>query len=115
MKAAIAALLLAAGLAACASDPPAPKPEAPPPVPRVGTVGLVSEVKTRGVNRDNWKSAVTGVYYNDNSGNVTGIHYEVTVLYEDHTQGVVTVPTRPDLRPGQRVRVTGDKIELLPR
>ncbi len=112
MKAAFALLLAVLVLAACASDPK-PKPEAPPPTPRIGTVGLVSEVKTRGMSRDNWQESVKGVYFNEASGNIVRIHYEVTVLYDDQSQGVVTLPERPNLRPGQKVRVTGNQIEAL--
>ncbi len=112
MKAATALLVALLLLAGCASDNK-PKPEPPPATPRVGTVALVSEVKTRGMTSENWASTVKGVYFNDGTGGIMRIHYEVTVLYEDHTQGTVILPERPDLRAGQKVRVTGDKIEPL--
>ena len=51
----------------------------------------------------------------DTEGNVISVRYEVTVLYDDSTSGVVVVPEVPDLKPGQRVRVTGNQIEPLGR
>jgi hypothetical protein len=34
------------------------------------------------------------------------------VFYDDGTTGTVTVDKRPTVQPGQKVRVTGNKIEL---
>jgi hypothetical protein len=105
------ALVLALLVAACAQTPPKPKPE-PPAIPRVGTVGHIAEVKTRGMTTSNWLGSIKEIYFNEDAGAaVAQITWEVTVLYEDHTQGTVTLPQRPDLRVGQRVRVTGSKIE----
>jgi len=39
----------------------------------------------------------------------------VTVLYDDGTTGTVTVDDKPSLQAGQKVRVTGDKIEPIRR
>jgi hypothetical protein len=107
--------LFAALLAACAQNPPAAKPEPPPAVPRVATVGHVAEVRTRGVNHTNLWGSITDLYRNEAGRNVLDTSWEVTVFYEDHTQGTVSLPQRPDLRPGQRVIVTGNKIEPAPR
>ncbi|MBL8528783.1 MAG: hypothetical protein JNL68_13935, partial [Burkholderiales bacterium] len=46
---------------------------------------------------------------------VIRVRYEVTVFYKDGTQGVVIVDQRPAVQSGQRVRVTGDRIEPLDR
>jgi hypothetical protein len=34
------------------------------------------------------------------------------VFYDDGTTGTVIVDKRPALQPGQKIRVTGNKIEL---
>jgi hypothetical protein len=106
--------LLAAALAGCAQNPPKPEPE-PPAVTRIGTVGHVAEVRSRGVNHTNLWGSLTDLYRNEAGKNVLSTAWEVTVFYEDHTQGTISLPQRPDLRPGQRVRVTGNKIEPAPR
>jgi hypothetical protein len=107
---------LAVFLAACAE--PKAKP-APPPaesaVPRTGVVGLVTEKKERGYTRENWQDSVKSLFTNDTDKNVMAIRYEVTVFYDDGTNGVVTVDQKPDVQPGQRVRITGNKIEPLRR
>lgn len=108
------ALALALLLAACAQNPPAPKPE-PPAVPRVGTVGHIAEVKTRGMTSQNWLGSLKDLYFNEAGSNVATVTWEVTVFWEDHTQSSVMVEQRPDLRIGQRVRVTGNKIEPIGR
>jgi hypothetical protein len=38
--------------------------------------------------------------------------FEVTVFYDDGSTGIVTLERRPDLVPGQKVRVTGDRIDV---
>ncbi len=43
------------------------------------------------------------------------VQYEVTVLYDDGTSGTVTVDEKPELQPGQKVRVQGTKIEPVRR
>lgn len=107
----LAALALALSVAACAQTPAKPKPE-PPAITRVGTVGHIAEVKTRGMTASNWLGSIKEIYFNEDTGrSVAETVWEVTVFYEDHTQGNVTLPERPDLRIGQRVRVTGNKIE----
>lgn len=109
------ALLAALVLAGCASEPAKPKEE-PPAVPRIATVGHIAEVKTRGMNSQNWLGSLSDLYKNEEGKNVSSTVYEITVFYEDHTQGVVTLPERPaNIRIGQRVRVTGNKIEPAPR
>ncbi len=110
----VAAVLAAAALAlaACGSPPPKPAETA---TPRLGVVGLVSENKERGMDRDNWKGALGGFFSNDTDKSVTATRYEVTVFYDDSTTGVVTVDQNPNLTPGQRVRVTGNKIEPVRR
>ncbi len=111
---ALAIALLAAVLAGCAQNPPAAKPE-PPAVTRVGTVGHIAEVRTRGIDHTNLWGSITDLYRNEADKNVLSTAWEVTVFYEDHTQGTISLPQRPDLRLGQRVRVTGNKIEPAPR
>jgi nitrous oxide reductase accessory protein NosL len=107
----LAALALALSVAACAQTPAKPKPE-PPAITRVGTVGHIAEVKTRGMTASNWLGSIKEIYFNEDTGrSVAETVWEVTVFYEDHTKGNVTLPERPDLRIGQRVRVTGNKIE----
>jgi hypothetical protein len=110
------AFVLAAALflAACAQNPPAPKPE-PPAVPRVGTVGHIAEVKTRGMTSSNWLGSLKDLYFNEHGSNVASVVWEVTLFWDDHSQGTLTLPQKPDVRIGQRVRVTGNKIEPLPR
>lgn len=113
------ALLLLVMLGACAQ--PAPKP-APPAeitaIPKIGIVGLVQQQRQRALNSDNWKSAIVGVIRNsesDHHANVVSLRYEVTVFYDAGEQGTVVVDQDPGLHPGQRVRVTGNKIEVLTR
>jgi hypothetical protein len=106
----LAIALAAAALAAACSQPP-PKP-APPPVeepPRNGVVGLVNEIKYR----EPAGNEVVGTL-NEILGakkEPTTSQWEVTVFYDDGTTGTVKLPTRPAVRPGQKVRVTGDRIE----
>ncbi len=109
--------VLAAALALAACSAPAPKPAAPPEAatPKLGVVGLVSEVKERGVSRDNWKGAIGGLFSNDTEQEVTATRYEVTVFYDDSTTGVVIVEQNPNLAPGARVRVTGNRIDPVRR
>jgi hypothetical protein len=106
---ATAALVLM--LAACSE--PAPKPTAPPPdpTPKNGVVGLVSEVKTRGITQENWKGAIGGLFSLDPEKGVASTAYEVTIFYDDGSSGVVMLEHRPNLTPGQKVRVTGNRIE----
>ena len=98
-------------LAACSE--PAPKPAAPPPdpTPKNGVVGLVSEVKTRGITQENWKGAIGGLFSLDPEKGVASTAYEVTIFYDDGSSGIVMLANRPSLTPGQKVRVTGNKIE----
>ena len=108
---AIAIVCLAIG---CSTQPP-PKRTPPPAEPKVGVVGLVSEVKTRGLSDENWRSYFGKLFSTDSDHNVTKVQYEVTVLYDDGTTGTVMVDDRPSLQAGQKVRVTGDKIEPIRR
>ena len=113
MRAGIVALLFAA-VAACTQ--PAPKP-APPPAPagppKLGVVALVSEVKEYGMTKENWQDSIRYLFSNEKDKNLSSVRYEVTVLYDDGTNGVVKLEEKPDLLTGQRVRVTGNKIELV--
>lgn len=105
-------VVIALALAACAQPAPKPKPPEPDPVPKNGVVGLVSEVKTRGITQDNWKGAIGGLFSLDSEKGVSSTLFEVTVFYDDGSTGTVIQERRPDLTPGQKVRVTGNKIEL---
>jgi len=80
---------------------------------RVGTVGLIRELKDRGMSVHNWASVIGSVFTNETEADVTRVRYEVTVFYRDGTQGVVIVDERPSVQTGQRVRVSGDRIEPL--
>ena len=107
--AALAALLLAA----CSQPEKKPAPPAPDPEPRNGVVGLVSETKVRDIsNRDSFMGALSSIVSGDTEKAVVSNYWEVTVFYDDGSTGVVTVEKRPQLQPGQKVRVTGNKIEL---
>ena len=105
-----AALATALALAGCAQTPKEKPPE-PPAVTRVGTVGHVGQVRDRGLTPDNWKDYFGGLYNNQIDRNIIRTRWEVTVLYDDHTQGNVLVDADPGLQPGQRIQVTGTKIE----
>jgi hypothetical protein len=109
------AVLLVAVLAACSE--PAPKP-APPPVsgpPKTGVVAVIQVKKESAVTRDNWQDSIRYLFSNERDKTVVSVQYEVTVLYDDGTNGVVTVDEKPTYQPGQRVRVTGKQIEALRR
>jgi hypothetical protein len=104
-------------LSACAAQPkPAPAPDAETAAPKTGVVGLVQKARTRGINDENWKTAILGIVRNsenDLDANVTRTVYEVTVFYDDGQQEVIKLSQDPGLHPGQRIRVTGKKIEAL--
>jgi hypothetical protein len=103
-------------LGACAETPPPTPAEPPAAVPRIGVVGLIQQHRERGINKDNWKDALVGIIRNDRQDtgvNVVAVRWEVTVFYDAGQQEVVVVDEKPDIRPGQRVRVTGNKIEPL--
>lgn len=111
-------LLPVIALAACAAAPPQTPPRQAALTPKVGVVGLVRELQQREINISNWQSVVSGVIRNsdkDDEVNVVRRRYEVTVFYDAGEQGTVVVDDKPDLVPGQRVRVVGDRIEPLPR
>jgi len=110
-----AAVAIAIGCLVVGCSQPPPKRTPPPAEPKVGVVGLVSEVKTRGLSQDNWREALGKFFSNETDANVSQIQYEVTVLYDDGTTGTVTVDQRPAVQAGQKVRVTGDKIEPIRR
>lgn len=87
-------------------------------MPRIGVVGLVQEQRKRELTSDNWQTAIVGVIRNsekDHYANVSQLRYEVTVFFEAGQQETIVVDQNPHLRPGQRVRVTGNKIEALSR
>jgi hypothetical protein len=110
--AAAAAILVAACTQPEPKKPAAPEPEA---TPRNGVVGLIVVNKERGLTRENWQDSVKSLFSNDTEKNVITTRYDVTVFYDDGTQGVVTVDQKPTYQPGQRVRVVGTKIEPLRR
>jgi hypothetical protein len=123
-------LLGGAVLIAACSQPPQKPPAADPPAAasptdsqrkaaknvepaRVGTVGLIRELKDRGMSAHNWASVIGSVFTNETEADVIRVRYEVTVFYKDGNQGVVIVNERPSVQTGQRVRVIGDRIEPL--
>jgi len=118
----MASLLGAAALIAACNQPP-PKPAAgdsvatakPAEPARIGTVGLVRELKDRGMTTGNWAGVIGSIFTNETEKDVIRVRYEVTVFYKDGTHGVVIVDERPAVQSGQRVRVTGDRIEPLDR
>lgn len=116
-----ALLLGATGLATACSQPPSkPAPAAaasaePAETPRIGTVGLVRELKDRGMTTQNWAGVIGSIFTNETEKDVIRVRYEVTIFYKDGGQGVVILDQRPALQSGQRVRVTGDRIEPLDR
>jgi hypothetical protein len=118
-------------IAACSNPPSKPvTPESAAPVgtaggpsanakaaepSRIGTVGLIRELKDRGMTSENWTGVIGSVFTNDTEKDVIRVRYEVTVFFKDGTQGVVIVNQRPTAQTGQRVRITGDQIESLER
>lgn len=115
MRSILASLLLATLLAGCADQSKRPDPA---PTPRVGVVGLVQEQRDRGITASNWSQAIIGTIMNDDknyNANVSRRAWEVTVFYDDGRQDMVVVDNDPGLKPGQRVRVTGNKIEPIGR
>jgi hypothetical protein len=109
-KAAALAVLLLAACSQPAKKPAAPEPD---PVPKNGVVALVSETKVRDISdRDSFMGALGSIFSGDTEKAVASNYWEVTVFYDDGTTGVVTVDKRPSVQPGQKIRVTGNKIEL---
>lgn len=106
---------IAAALLAVACNQPPPKPTPPAGPPKVGVVGLVSELKERELTQDNWRGYFGKLVSTDSDHNVARIQYEVTVFYDDGTTGTVTVDEKPAVEAGQKVRVTGSKIEPIRR
>ncbi len=107
------AVALALALAACAQPPKKPAAAEPDPTPRNGIVALVSETKVRDIkNRDDMMGALSSIWSGDTDKAVVSNYWEVTVFYDDGTTGVVQVDRRPQVQPGQKVRVTGSRIEL---
>jgi hypothetical protein len=80
---------------------------------KIGTVGLIRELKDRGMTTQNWAGIIGSIFTNETEKDVIRVRYEVTIFYKDGTQGVVIVDDRPGVQTGQRVRVTGDRIESL--
>jgi hypothetical protein len=109
-----AAAAIAAALLATACNHPPAKSDPPAPAPKTGVVALVQEVKHRGLSQDNWRGYFGKFFSNETDSNITQVQYEVTVMYDDTTTGTVTVDQKPTVRPGQKVRVTGSRIEPLP-
>src|SRR5215510_8037874 len=113
-----ACTILAVALALSACGEPRPKP-APPPeeatVPKLGVVAHVSEVKERTMTMGNWKDVGRGLFSQNTEGNVVATRYHVTVFHDDSSTGEVVVDQKPNLTPGQRVRVIGNRIEPVHR
>jgi hypothetical protein len=113
MRIARTAVIAAFLLAACSQ--PEKKPAAPPPdpEPKNGVVALISETRVRDIsNRDSLMGALNSIMSGDTDKAVASNYWEVTVFYDDNTTSTVIVEKRPPLQPGQKVRVTGNKIEL---
>jgi hypothetical protein len=111
----LARLAVVAAFALAACSQPEKKPVAPPPDPdpKNGIVALVSETKVRDINtRDDLLGSLSSMWTGDTEKAVVSNYWEVTVFYDDGTTGTVTVDKRPTVQPGQKVRVTGNKIEL---
>jgi hypothetical protein len=107
------AVVAALALAACSQPEKKPAAPAPEPTPRNGVVALVSETKVRDISdQKSLMGALGSIFSGDTERAVASNYWEVTVFYDDGTTGVVTVETRPSVQPGQKVRVTGNKIEL---
>jgi hypothetical protein len=92
---------------------PAVQAAKPGEVSRIGTVALVREVKERGLTSGNWTGVVGSLFTFDSDKDVVRVRYEVTVFFADGSQSDVTVDHDPGLRAGQRVRVTGARVEAL--
>jgi hypothetical protein len=113
IKIARAAALAALFLTACSQAEKKPAAPLPDPEPRNGVVALISETKVREIsNRDSFMGAVDSILSGNTDKAVASNSWEVTVFYDDGTTGVVTVEKRPQVQPGQKVRVSGNKIEL---
>ncbi len=82
---------------------------------KVGTVGLIRELKDRGMTTQNWAGIIGSIFTNEAESDVIRVRYEVTVFYKDGTQGVLIVDQRPGVQTGERVRVTGNQIDSLDR
>jgi len=95
------------GGSAAASSPSEPS--------RLGTVALVRPVKQRGLTSENWTGVIGSLFTFDTEKDVTHVVYEVTIFFTDGTQGDMVVDKDPGVEPGQRVRVTGNRIEALDR
>ncbi len=93
--------------------PPAAQAGKPGESARVGTVGLVREIKERGLTSGNWTGVVGSLFNFDSEKDVIRVLYEVTVFFADGSQGEVMLDRDPGFKVGQRVRVTGTRIEAL--
>ena len=82
---------------------------------RIGTVGLVRVIKERGLTSGNWFGVIGSLFSYDSEKDVIRVRYEVTVLYPGGDQGEVIVYQHPGVQAGQKVRVTGNRIEALDR
>lgn len=109
----LAAALAALVLAGC--TPPAKKPAAPEPdpVPKNGVVGLVAETRVRDISDSgSFMGSLGSIFTGNTDQAVASSYWEVTVFYEDGTTGVLKFERKPSVLAGQKVRVTGNKIEL---
>jgi len=80
---------------------------------RIGTVGLVRVIKERGLTSENWLGVVGSLFSYDSEKDVVRVRYEVTVFYPGGDQSEVIVDRHPGVQAGQKVRVTGNRIEAL--
>ncbi|RPI46617.1 MAG: hypothetical protein EHM59_06985 [Betaproteobacteria bacterium] len=78
-------------------------------------MALVRPRKERGLTSENWTGVVGSLFTFDSEKDVTRVLYEVTVFFTDGTQAELIVDRDPGVEPGQRVRVTGNRIEALGR
>ena len=62
---------------------------------RIGTVGLIRELKDRGMTTQNWAGILGSIFTNEAEADVIRVRYEVTVFYKDGTQAVLIVDQRP--------------------
>jgi hypothetical protein len=109
MAAALAALVLVG----CTPPPKKPAEPEPDPVPKNGVVGLVTETKVRDIGDSSSLMGALGSIFTGNTDQaVASTYWEVTVFYDDGTTGVLKFDRRPTVLAGQKVRVTGNKIEL---
>lgn len=62
---------------------------------------------------ENWLGVVGSLFSYDSEKDVVRVRYEVTVFYPGGDQSEVIVDRHPGVQAGQKVRVTGNRIEAL--